>query len=796
MRNLTAALIATLTAASLYAAPAPYPVTINSRSQSAPPLPCFRANEHTFRVSFTDGGTASDVTGYIPFLNWSTNSGAAVVSTSSWAFVTATNGTVDFTFDPTAINYPEGRYVYNVGVKTSNGVVRSYSQGVLQIYGSPTASGASAVQWVANVDWNQIVWANLPAYALSADLANEAALRASGDAAGSNNVTAVRTELTNTISVTAAGASNYTLSVYAITTNLWQITSNTLAAGDAAGTNYTDAVALTKVSTNDTRYLATMTNGSPHSSLSGIEGAGTLHVTAAETNRIALALTNTPTLQQVVTAGGTVTSGTVTIDTLNATVIKAITSAGGTLQNSAGETCLTWGAGGKTVSTADGLMVHGVITGNGSGITNMTAAQVGAVSNTPAGIAAAGGIVTNTAINLGTNTLTAGGIAIGTNSSYANISVNATRSTSDWHAFEDWSTLNFADSSGYCSYDAKPKVYSSAVNDHNVSFQARPQIYGPGTNTEVKGFWAFANIDAAAHVGVYKGVSIASPTGGGSLGLDYGIYIEEQKAAGSSWNLYSAGGYNYFGGMVAIQTPKRRAALEVGSTIGSAVASTTTVAITTGNTYGSAAAPKHMNIDFIGGIDTVGPLARIGCVDTLANAYGGDLTFYTSSSDGQLDARMFISRLGNIGFGTTNLTGRIHAYGGDVYVTANTGSYTADSGQSIRFGQHGGGGAGSALDEARIFGFTQPGGGGSLAFFTSPSALAASTEKMRIDRDGNVGFGTNAPAAKLHVVGSAIIETNLTVNGLSYIILPSTAQTNGLASGILYNDAGTIKVMP
>jgi hypothetical protein len=190
MQTLTAALIATLTAASLYAAPAPYPVTINSRSQSAPPLPVFRANEHTFRVTFTDGGTASDVTGYIPFLNWSTNSGAAVVSTSSWAFVTATNGTVDFTFDPTAINYPEGRYVYNVGVKTSNGVVRSYSQGVLQIYGSPTASGASAVQWVAFLDWNNIIWTNLPSYALSADLTNEAALRASGDRDGSNNVTA------------------------------------------------------------------------------------------------------------------------------------------------------------------------------------------------------------------------------------------------------------------------------------------------------------------------------------------------------------------------------------------------------------------------------------------------------------------------------------------------------------------------------------------------------------------------------------------------------------------------------
>ena len=62
--------------------------------------------------------------------------------------------------------------------------------------------------------------------------------------------------------------------------------------------------------------------------------------------------------------------------------------------------------------------------------------------------------------------------------------------------------------------------------------------------------------------------------------------------------------------------------------------------------------------------------------------------------------------------------------------------------------------------------------------------------------NGNSGFGVDNPLAKVHVGDSAIIATNLTVGGLSYIKLPSTAQTNGLGSGILYNDAGTIKVMP
>jgi hypothetical protein len=54
---------------------------------------------------------------------------------------------------------------------------------------------------------------------------------------------------------------------------------------------------------------------------------------------------------------------------------------------------------------------------------------------------------------------------------------------------------------------------------------------------------------------------------------------------------------------------------------------------------------------------------------------------------------------------------------------------------------------------------------GRLVFFTSPDGTQVPVERMTIKSTGNIGLGTNAPAAKLHVVGSAIIETNLTVNG-------------------------------
>jgi hypothetical protein len=93
------------------------------------------------------------------------------------------------------------------------------------------------------------------------------------------------------------------------------------ASGDVAGTNYTDAVALTKVSTNDPAYLAACTGSVfyaglatyvsnrvvwigtnafaaaaqtnvTHNSLLGIEGSGTLHVTATDTNLIKTAWQN------------------------------------------------------------------------------------------------------------------------------------------------------------------------------------------------------------------------------------------------------------------------------------------------------------------------------------------------------------------------------------------------------------------------------------------------------------------------------------------------------------------------
>lgn len=165
MRPKLSSLVILLSACIAGAAPAPYPITVNSRAQSAPAVTCYRANSFTIRATFLDGQTASDLTGAIPFLSWATNTTAASVSTSSWAFAgSPTNGIVDFTFAPAAVNFTPGRYIYEVGVKTSNSVVSVYRQGIFFIVGSPTAAGVGAVDWTTSLNWDLIDWTNLPNY--------------------------------------------------------------------------------------------------------------------------------------------------------------------------------------------------------------------------------------------------------------------------------------------------------------------------------------------------------------------------------------------------------------------------------------------------------------------------------------------------------------------------------------------------------------------------------------------------------------------------------------------------------
>jgi hypothetical protein len=134
-------------------APKPYPITINSRADNAPPVMVFRANETVFRALFKDGSTASDLTGTTPFMAWSSNATSTAISTSSWTIVNnlPAYGFVDFTFSPESVNHAPGRYIYEIGVVAPTGT-RTYRQGVFVIVGSPFGTGADPVSWSTN--WN------------------------------------------------------------------------------------------------------------------------------------------------------------------------------------------------------------------------------------------------------------------------------------------------------------------------------------------------------------------------------------------------------------------------------------------------------------------------------------------------------------------------------------------------------------------------------------------------------------------------------------------------------------------
>jgi hypothetical protein len=169
MRN--AILTLALFAVSSIAAPAPYPVIINSRAQTAPPLTVYRAAESLFRVSFVDGDKASDITGATAFMSFATNATAAVVSTASVSVVAGMTGIVDCVFSPAAVNVAAGRYMYEVGVTPTGGTARIYRQGVFTVVASPYAGSAAAVTWATNMTWGTINWTGLPDWLLVSETA-------------------------------------------------------------------------------------------------------------------------------------------------------------------------------------------------------------------------------------------------------------------------------------------------------------------------------------------------------------------------------------------------------------------------------------------------------------------------------------------------------------------------------------------------------------------------------------------------------------------------------------------------
>ncbi|HKY21472.1 MAG TPA: hypothetical protein VJM31_09655 [Vicinamibacterales bacterium] len=141
-----------------------------------------------------------------------------------------------------------------------------------------------------------------------------------------------------------------------------------------------------------------------------------------------------------------------------------------------------------------------------------------------------------------------------------------------------------------------------------------------------------------------------------------------------------------------------------------------------------------------------------------SGAANGHIAFGTGSSftgTALTTERMRISSEGRVGIGTTAPAGALDVRGGVA---------EAGSGAPIILAAQGGAASGNGGN--LIFNSGANGSGaanGYIAFGTGSSFTGSglTTERLRIDADGNVGVGTSAPTSKLHVAGDIKVDGNI-----------------------------------
>ncbi|MCM2339341.1 MAG: DUF5011 domain-containing protein [Burkholderiales bacterium] len=196
------------------------------------------------------------------------------------------------------------------------------------------------------------------------------------------------------------------------------------------------------------------------------------------------------------------------------------------------------------------------------------------------------------------------------------------------------------------------------------------------------------------------------------------------------------------------------------------------------------------NIDF----RINGNAIRAASLGAAANVGGADLTFYTSSNFATTDAteKMRIDKNGNVGIGTTapgfkldvnGISAANQFYSGGVNITSSGIWGVGSSAEAlIGFGSAQAGGA-------RPWNFSSGGTGKTGGYFTWN---IDTVEKMRLDNSGNVGIGTTAPGAKLHVEGTnEILSLTGTTPYLRFFANPSQSYIgsgSGLVSGMAVTD--------
>jgi hypothetical protein len=155
-----------------------------------------------------------------------------------------------------------------------------------------------------------------------------------------------------------------------------------------------------------------------------------------------------------------------------------------------------------------------------------------------------------------------------------------------------------------------------------------------------------------------------------------------------------------------------------------------------------------------------------------------ELAFFTGSGDSSRTERMRITSAGNVGIGTTMNINKLDV-AGNINVQGGNGSYlTFNNG------------------DANIV-INNNGSGRDLSFKTYDGS--SNSERMRIDKDGNVGIGITSPQAKLHVDGKGIISSNkygdYATGGLDttgVVVATITGSGNGASASIEFVGMGGV----
>jgi hypothetical protein len=188
------------------------------------------------------------------------------------------------------------------------------------------------------------------------------------------------------------------------------------------------------------------------------------------------------------------------------------------------------------------------------------------------------------------------------------------------------------------------------------------------------------------------------------------------------------------------------------------------------------------NADFQGRVSYYGQAFGRLYIDNSWNDDGGDIYFRTKAAASPVDA-MVIRGTGNVGIGTVTPASKLHV-NGDVRIEGNVSNSTKHQALFTGFASvlSAPNSASAANGEIRLgtnplfqarFGYdglidgrlyidnTWNGAGGDIYFRTRTSSAGSTITGVAIKDNGNVGIGTAAPTAKLHVNGDVRVDGNI-----------------------------------